>query len=209
MIQPVSSAPYISSWPQWTFSACLVSARADFEDHGAALAGRVVILLNAVDDTLAGGEVDYALAADGVGNGATLGRVFAFRFNGNRIVAKDVQVAFGVGLLEQLATLSGGGDGVKHAGVGDARLGVVGDKLVSVCCDANAGIASSYCHKTLSVRPVRAINSSCAGGRSFYSGRKTPRNAEAGYEIRAYSVAGVMLASGVRLAHSIGDGPSS
>jgi hypothetical protein len=68
----------------------------------------VVILLHAVDDALAGGEVDHALAADRVGNGAALGRVLAFGLNGDGVVAEDVQVAFGIGLLEELAALSGG-----------------------------------------------------------------------------------------------------
>ena len=80
-------------------------ARAHFKHHGARLAGRVVILLDAVDDALAGGEVDHALAADRVGNGSALGRVLAFSLNGDGVLAEDVQVAFGIGLLEELATL--------------------------------------------------------------------------------------------------------
>jgi len=62
-----------------------------------------VILLHTVDNTLARGKVDHALAADGVGNGAALGRVLAFRLNGYRIVAKDVQMPLGIGLLEEFA----------------------------------------------------------------------------------------------------------
>ena len=53
-------------------------ARAHFQHHRRALAGRVVVLLHAVDHALAGGEVDHALAADRVGDGAALGRVLAF-----------------------------------------------------------------------------------------------------------------------------------
>jgi hypothetical protein len=89
-----------------------------------------------------------------VGDGATLGRVLAFSLNGDGIVAEDVQVALGIGLLEELAALGGRRDGIKDAGVGDACLGVVGDELISICSNANAGIASSFSHKTLSVRPV-------------------------------------------------------
>jgi len=42
------------------------------------------------------------------------------------------EVALGVGLLEEFAA-SVDGYGIKDAGVGDARLSVVGDELVSVC----------------------------------------------------------------------------
>ena len=125
-------------------------ARAHFNDHGAGFAGGVVILLDAIDYALAGGEVDDAFAADRVGNCAALGRVFAFSFDGDGVVAEDVQMALGVGLLEELAALGGRGDGVKHAGVGDARLGVVGDKLISVCGDTNTWITRSYRHESLS-----------------------------------------------------------
>jgi hypothetical protein len=127
-------------------------AGAHFKHHGRALAGGVVVLLDAVDDALAGGEVDHALAADGVGDGAALGRVLAFRLNGYGVVAKDVEVPLGVGLLEQLAALGGGRDGIEDAGVGDAGLGVVGDELVSVCRNANAWITRGSGHKSLSVR---------------------------------------------------------
>ena len=110
----------------------------------------MVILLDAVDDSLAGGEVDDALAADGVGDGATLSGVLAFSLNGDGVVAKDVEMAFGVGLLEEFAALGGGGDGIKHAGVGDTRLSVVGDELVSVCRNTNAWITRSSGHESLS-----------------------------------------------------------
>jgi len=123
----------------------------------------VVILLDAVDDALARCEVDDALAADGVGDGATLGRVFAFGFNGDGVVAKDVEVSFGVGLLEELATLGGGRDGIEHAGVGNARLGVVGDELIAVCSNSDAWITRRNRHITLSVSSVLvSICSTCA-----------------------------------------------
>ncbi len=119
-------------------------AGADLEHHGGALAGRVVVLLNAVDNALAGGEVDYALAAHGVGDGAALGRVLAFSLDGDGVVAKDVQVALSIGLLEELAAFGGRRNGIKNAGIGDAGLGVIRDELVAVGSDPNAGIASCY-----------------------------------------------------------------
>ena len=112
----------------------------------------MVILLDAVDDALARCEVDDALAADGVGDGATLGGVLAFSLNGDGVVAENVEVAFGIGLLEEFAALGGGGDGIEHAGVGDAGLSMVGDELVSVCRNANAWITRGSGHKSLSVK---------------------------------------------------------
>ena len=100
-------------------------ARAHFKHHRGAFARRVIVLLNAVDYALARSEVDHALAAHRVGNGATLGRVFTLRFNGDGVVAKDVEMAFGISLLEELAALRGRRDGVENAGVGDAGLGVI------------------------------------------------------------------------------------
>ncbi len=63
-------------------------ARADFEHHRRALAGRVIVLLNAVDNALAGGEVDHALAADRVRDGAALGRVLAFGLDGDGVAGR-------------------------------------------------------------------------------------------------------------------------
>ena len=63
-------------------------ARRHLEHHRRALAGRVVVLLHAVDDALAGGEVDDALAAHGVGDGAALRGVLAFGLDGNRVARR-------------------------------------------------------------------------------------------------------------------------
>ena len=87
----------------------------------------MVILLDTVDHALAGGEVDHTLAADRVSDGAALGRVLAFGLDGDGIVPEDVQMPFGIGLLEELAALRGRSNRIKNAGVGDAGLGVVRD----------------------------------------------------------------------------------
>ena len=121
-------------------------ARADFEDHRRALAGRVVILLDAVDNALARGVVDDALAADGVGDGAALRRVFAFGLDGNRVAAEDVQLAFGESLLVQFAAFGRGGNRVEHAGVGDPSFGVIGNQLVSVSGDADSRVTRPRSH---------------------------------------------------------------
>ena len=129
-------------------------ARAHFKHHGGTLAGRVVILLHAVDHALARGEVDNALAANRVGNCAALRRMLALGLNGDRVVAEHIQVALSISLLEQFAALCGRRNRIEHAGVGNSRLGVVRDQLVSVGCDANARIASSNCHESLSMSSV-------------------------------------------------------
>jgi hypothetical protein len=117
-------------------------ASADLEHHGRPFARCVVVLFDAVDHALAGGKVDHPLAAHRVGDGATLGGVLAFGLDGDGVAAKDVEVSLGVGLLEELAAFCRWGDRVEHAGVGDARLGVVGDELISVGGDPDSGIAS-------------------------------------------------------------------
>ena len=115
-------------------------AGADLEDHRREFAGRVVILLHGVDDALAGGEVDGAAAGDGVGGGAALGGVFALGFDGDFLVAPDVQLPLREGLLIDLAALGGRRDRVKYAALGDARLDVLGDEVIAVAGDAEAGV---------------------------------------------------------------------
>ena len=80
-------------------------------------------------------------------NGAALGRMLALRLNGNRVVAKDVQVAFRIGLLKKLAAFRRRCNRIKNAGIGDPRLRVVRDKLIAVCSDPDAGITRSFLHK--------------------------------------------------------------
>jgi hypothetical protein len=110
----------------------------------------VIVLLNTVDHALAGGKVDHSLAADRVSNRAALRRVLALGFNRNGIVPEDVQMAFGIGLLEELAALRGWRNRIEDAGVADARLGVVRDQLISICGNPYAGIASCNRHEFLS-----------------------------------------------------------
>ena len=78
---------------------------ADFQHHRRELAGRVIILLEGIDDALAGSEVDRALAADRERRRAALGRVFAFALDGDLRGAEDVQLTLRVRLLVDLASL--------------------------------------------------------------------------------------------------------
>src|ERR1700733_10397101 len=87
--------------------------------------------------------------------------MLAFRLNGNGVVAKHVQMPLGVGLLEQLAAFCRRRNGIEHAGVGDARLRVVGDKLVSICRNTNAWITRGSGHKSLSVSRKIALSKFC------------------------------------------------
>ena len=145
-------------------------ARANLQHHGRSFARRVVVLLNAVDHSLAGCEVDHALAADRVRNGSALGRVLAFGLNRDGVRAEHIQLAFGIGLLEKLAAFSRRSDGIENAGVGDARLSVVADELIPVGGNANAWIASF--HSSLTLNPgfeswlnlFRSVFSVCVAG---------------------------------------------
>ena len=123
-------------------------ARRNLQHHRGALARRVVVLLDAVDDALARRVVDDALPADRVGDGAALGGVFAFRLDRNRVAPEDVQSAFGERLLEELSAFRRRGDRIEDAGLGDAGFRVVGDELVAVGRDADPGIAGPIAHRT-------------------------------------------------------------
>ncbi|MBV6516708.1 MAG: hypothetical protein HPKKFMNG_02396 [Planctomycetes bacterium] len=116
-------------------------AGSDLDDHGRELARRVIVLLQAVNQALTRGEVDHAPSGHGGGDGSALGGVLALGLDGDLLAAKHVQLSFGPGKLVILAHLGAGRDGVEHAGIGDARLGVVGNQLVAVGGEANAGEA--------------------------------------------------------------------
>ena len=85
-------------------------ARADLEDHRREFSGRVIILLHRVNDALAGGEIDRAPARDGEGRGAALRGVFAFGFDGDFLLAPDVQFALRVRALVNFAAFGRGRD---------------------------------------------------------------------------------------------------
>ena len=75
----------------------------DFQHHRRAFAWRVVVLLHAIHHPLSGGVIDDALAAHRMGDCPALGRVLAFRFDGDRVQPENIEFAFGVGLLVQLS----------------------------------------------------------------------------------------------------------
>jgi len=59
----------------------------------------MIILLDAVQDSLAGGEIHYPFATYGMRDGSALRRVLALGFDGQGAAAENIQAAFGVGLL--------------------------------------------------------------------------------------------------------------
>src|SRR5882672_10080943 len=73
-------------------------------------------------------------------NGAALRGVLALGFDRDRVAAENVELALSKRLLVQLASLSGGCNGIKHTSVGDTRFGVVRNQLVAVGRHANSGI---------------------------------------------------------------------
>ncbi len=124
-------------------------ASPDLQNHRRALARRVVILFHAVDDSLARRKIDDSLAADRVRDGSALRRVLAFRFDGDGVMAEDIQFAFRVSLLVKLATFGGRGDRVKDSRVGDASFGVIRNQLVSVGSYADTGVPGFFAHRAL------------------------------------------------------------
>ena len=126
--------------------------RRHLQHHRGALAGSVVILLDAVDNALARGVIHHALAAHGVGDRAALGGVFSLRFHGDRVLTKHVELALSKRLLIQLAALGRRRNGIEHAGLGDARFSVVGNQLVAVGGDSDSRVTRPGSHQNPCVR---------------------------------------------------------
>ena len=118
----------------------------DFQHHRRALARRVVILLDAVNNALARGVIDDALAADRIRDRPALCGVLAFRLDRDGVAPEDVELPFSIGLLVELAAFRRRRDRIKHAAVGDSSFSVVGDELVPVRRHAGPGVAWSDRH---------------------------------------------------------------
>jgi len=85
---------------------------------------------------------------------AALGRVFALGLDGDRIVSENIQMAFSIGLLEEFSAFGLGRDRIKNASLGNPRLGMVRDELISICSNPNSGKTSSNRHRFLSLCPA-------------------------------------------------------
>jgi hypothetical protein len=78
--------------------------------------------------------------------------LLTFGFDGNSVVAKDVQFSLSKILPVKLATLVGRVDRLENSRVGDASLGVIRNQLVSVGCYADTGITGLFAHEALLIR---------------------------------------------------------
>jgi hypothetical protein len=121
-------------------------ASRDFQNHRRALSRRVVILLNAVDNSLARRKIYDALAAHRVSDSSALRCVLALGFDSDGIMAKDIHLSFRVSLLVELATFRGRGDRIEDPRVGDASLCMIGNQLISVGCYADSGVPRLFTH---------------------------------------------------------------
>src|SRR5262245_12948892 len=73
--------------------------------------------------------------------------MFAFGLYRDGVPSEGVELALGERLLVELAGFRRRRDGVEDAGVRDAGLGVIGNELVPVGSDANAGVARPGHHQ--------------------------------------------------------------
>jgi hypothetical protein len=69
-------------------------ASGDFEDHCAHLSGSVIVLLDAVDDSLSGCEIDRSLAGNRLCDRATLSGVLTFALDGDCGSAENIELTF-------------------------------------------------------------------------------------------------------------------
>ena len=130
--------------------------------HRGALARRVIILLDSVDDSLARRKIDDPAAADRMRNGAALRRVLAFGFDRDGAVAEDIQLSFRKGLLIKLAPFGGRRDRIENPGIRDACFRVIRNQLISVGGHSNTGIAWFFLHGMFSLDDCAT-----AGSRNF------------------------------------------
>ena len=115
-------------------------ARADLDHHRRKFSRRMIILLHGVDDALAGSEIDRAPPRDRERRRPALRGVLAFCFNGDLLLAPDIEFTLGVGPLVNFAAFRGRRDWIKNAALGDAGFDVLGDQLVAVARHADTGV---------------------------------------------------------------------
>ena len=115
-----------------------------FQNHRREFGRGVIVLLEGVDDPLPGSEINDTLSCDRKGNRSSLGRVLTFCFNRNFGVAKDIELSLGKGLLEHFTHFGRGSNRVEDARIGQARFRVIGNQLIAVGRDPDAGILRSF-----------------------------------------------------------------
>src|SRR5438552_18425625 len=98
---------------------------------------------------------------------AALGGMFPLRLDGDRVLTKDVELAFREGLLIQLTALGGRRNRIEHTGFSNACFGVVGDELIAVSGNPDTRVARSGSH--LNPR-VRRLAPRCRNNDSYSEG---------------------------------------
>ncbi len=111
-----------------------------FESVSLVTLGVYRFLLDSVDDTLSGCEVNRALAGDRLSDGTSLGCMLAFALDGDGGASEDVELAFGSSEFVHFAHLGRWCDRVVDAGFGDSRFGAERYELVPVGSNSNARI---------------------------------------------------------------------
>jgi hypothetical protein len=74
--------------------------------------------------------------------------VLTFGLDGDGVAPEGVELALGEGLLVEFAALCRRRNRVEDTGVGDTGFGVVGDELVAVGRNTNAGVTRPEVHQT-------------------------------------------------------------
>ena len=100
----------------------------------------MVILLHRIGQPLARGKVHRPLARHCKRRRATLRRMLALAFNGDLLVAPDIQLPLRKRLLVQLAPFRRGGDRIKHPTLRDTCLHVLSHQLVAIHRNRDARI---------------------------------------------------------------------
>ena len=110
------------------------SSRCYGNHHGTQFSGGMVILLNPIDNSLAGSEIHHPFAGNRHGDCSPLSGVLPFGLDCHQGIPKGVQVSLGVQVLKHFALFGGRGDRVKNSCVGNQRFSIQ-YQLIPVACD--------------------------------------------------------------------------
>jgi hypothetical protein len=80
------------------------SASHDLQNHGGALDGGMVILLDAIEHALSRGKIDHALATYRMSDSSALGCMLSLSFDGEHAAAENVEATLRKRLLIEFAS---------------------------------------------------------------------------------------------------------
>lgn len=66
--------------------------------------------------------------------------LFTLALDGDFLATKYIQFTFGIGLLIHFSLLGTGGDWVENPAIGDSSLRIIGNQLIAVGGDSDAGV---------------------------------------------------------------------